>query len=167
MSTQSAESSKSQVCWIKSAWEARACKCSTCLLPKGRSSPSTAPSFRPRSPNWGQAHLAKSRPKKTSSQRLVSSGTLAKVPKEHPANVFTTLARVSSYPSRNEIPEPMSSRQLIGLGILATAIPTFARVRSSILTFCCARHTIRAMSGFCCPAKIRHYREKGSLMECI
>ena len=73
MSTQSAESSRSQVCWIKSGWAARACRCSTCPLPKGHSSHSTAPSFRPRSPNWGQTHLAKSCPKKPSSQLLVSS----------------------------------------------------------------------------------------------
>ena len=75
MSTQSAESSRSQVCWIKSGWAASACRCSTCPLPKGHSSLNTAPSFRPRSLNWGQAHLAKSRPKKASSQRLVSSAS--------------------------------------------------------------------------------------------
>ena len=115
MSTQSAESSKPLACWIKSAWAASACRCSTCPLPKGHSSPSSAPSFRPRSPNWGQAHLAKSHPKKANSN--------------HPS------------PQRT--------------------------VTATILTFCCARHTIRAMPGFRCLARIRFHRGKGSLMECI
>ena len=114
MSTQNAESSRSQVCWIKSVWAANACRCSTCPLPKGHNSHSTAPSFRPRSPNWGQAHLAKSRPKKTSSQCRVSSAS---------------------------------------------------RLTATILTFCCARHTIQAMPGFRFLARIRLHCRKGNLME--